>query len=247
VEWICAFFLILTLLHTCLSEPSRAPGRLRAKSVSASEAEVTWKPLAWSNNRRRILGYEVKPTHPHNMNCRNVVDSANSSLHILDNNTITLLYSCLYDCLRMKSPTVWAWWSPPGSMNTLVQLQMEVSSNKSDARCWSIICVLLCDFSCSTGVRGRSRTQPVWSGRWEIKRPSSSGIWRAAGPITCPCAPITVLEWVHRASSSMSQPRSHVRALSTVWGLVCYLWREVHGPFGIYLISAIIFYQLEWK
>lgn len=49
----------------CLSEPSRAPGRLRAKSVSASEAEVTWKPLAWSNNRRRILGYEVKPTRAH--------------------------------------------------------------------------------------------------------------------------------------------------------------------------------------
>lgn len=49
----------------CLSEPSRAPGRLRARSVSASEVEVTWKPLAWSNNRRRILGYEVKPTHAH--------------------------------------------------------------------------------------------------------------------------------------------------------------------------------------
>lgn len=49
----------------CFSEPSRAPGRLRARSVSASEVEVTWKPLAWSNNRRRILGYEVKPTHGH--------------------------------------------------------------------------------------------------------------------------------------------------------------------------------------
>lgn len=47
----------------CLSEPSRAPGRLRARSVSASEVEVTWKPLAWSNSRRRILGYEVNPTH----------------------------------------------------------------------------------------------------------------------------------------------------------------------------------------
>ncbi|KAG8002757.1 Contactin-4, partial [Nibea albiflora] len=41
-------------------QPSRAPGRLRARSVSASEVEVTWKPLAWSNNRRRILGYELQ-------------------------------------------------------------------------------------------------------------------------------------------------------------------------------------------
>lgn len=49
----------------CLSEPSRAPGRLRARSVSASEVEVTWKPLAWSNSRRRILGYEVNPQHAH--------------------------------------------------------------------------------------------------------------------------------------------------------------------------------------
>lgn len=47
----------------CLSEPIRAPGRVRARSISASEVEVTWKPLAWSNNYRRILGYEVKPTH----------------------------------------------------------------------------------------------------------------------------------------------------------------------------------------
>lgn len=42
------------------SEPSRAPGRLRARSVSATEVEVTWKPLVWSN--RRILGYEVSQT-----------------------------------------------------------------------------------------------------------------------------------------------------------------------------------------
>lgn len=57
----------LLTTSVCLSEPSRAPGRLRARSVSASEVEVTWKPLAWSNNRRRILGYEVRPTHAHTM------------------------------------------------------------------------------------------------------------------------------------------------------------------------------------
>uniref|UniRef100_A0A4W6CA17 Contactin 3a, tandem duplicate 1 n=1 Tax=Lates calcarifer TaxID=8187 RepID=A0A4W6CA17_LATCA len=53
----------VTTIHSAEEEPSRAPGRVRARSVSASEVEVTWKPLAWSNNRRRILGYEVKPTH----------------------------------------------------------------------------------------------------------------------------------------------------------------------------------------
>ncbi|XP_070695057.1 contactin-4 [Pempheris klunzingeri] len=50
----------VTTIYSAEEEPSRAPGRLRAKSVSASEVEVTWKPLAWSNNRRRILGYELQ-------------------------------------------------------------------------------------------------------------------------------------------------------------------------------------------
>ncbi|XP_076019518.1 contactin-4 [Genypterus blacodes] len=49
-----------TTIYSAEEEPSRAPGRLRARSVSASEVEVTWKPLAWSNNRRRILGYELR-------------------------------------------------------------------------------------------------------------------------------------------------------------------------------------------
>uniref|UniRef100_A0A8C6UBT6 Contactin 3a, tandem duplicate 1 n=1 Tax=Neogobius melanostomus TaxID=47308 RepID=A0A8C6UBT6_9GOBI len=47
-------------IYSAEEEPSRAPGRLRARSLSASEVEVTWKPLAWSNNRRRILGYELR-------------------------------------------------------------------------------------------------------------------------------------------------------------------------------------------
>ncbi|XP_029361990.1 contactin-4 isoform X2 [Echeneis naucrates] len=50
----------VTTIHSAEEEPSRAPGRLRARSVSASEVEVTWKPLAWSNSRRRILGYELQ-------------------------------------------------------------------------------------------------------------------------------------------------------------------------------------------
>ncbi|XP_019743633.1 contactin-4 isoform X2 [Hippocampus comes] len=47
-------------IYSAEEEPSRAPGRLRVKSISASAVEVTWKPLAWSNNRRRILGYELQ-------------------------------------------------------------------------------------------------------------------------------------------------------------------------------------------
>ncbi|XP_039903227.1 contactin-4 isoform X2 [Simochromis diagramma] len=50
----------VTTIYSAEEEPSRAPGRLRARSVSASEVEVTWKPLPWSNNRRRILGYELQ-------------------------------------------------------------------------------------------------------------------------------------------------------------------------------------------
>ncbi|KAM7412144.1 hypothetical protein PAMA_021886 [Pampus argenteus] len=50
----------VTTIYSAEEEPSRAPGRLRARSVSASEVEVTWKPLAWNNNRRRILGYELQ-------------------------------------------------------------------------------------------------------------------------------------------------------------------------------------------
>lgn len=43
-------------------EPSRAPSRVRAKSLSASEVEVSWKPLPWSTSRTRIMGYEVRTT-----------------------------------------------------------------------------------------------------------------------------------------------------------------------------------------
>uniref|UniRef100_A0A8C7E110 Contactin 3a, tandem duplicate 1 n=1 Tax=Oncorhynchus kisutch TaxID=8019 RepID=A0A8C7E110_ONCKI len=47
-------------IYSAEEEPSRAPGRVRARSVSASEVEATWKALPWSNNRRRILGYELR-------------------------------------------------------------------------------------------------------------------------------------------------------------------------------------------
>ncbi|KAM4737372.1 contactin-4 isoform 2-T2 [Anableps anableps] len=49
----------VTTIYSAEEEPSRAPVKLRVRSISASEVEVTWKPLAWSNSRRRILGYEL--------------------------------------------------------------------------------------------------------------------------------------------------------------------------------------------
>lgn len=45
----------------CLwAEPGRAPTRVRARSVSASEVEVSWKALPWSTSKKRVLGYEVR-------------------------------------------------------------------------------------------------------------------------------------------------------------------------------------------
>lgn len=67
-------------------------------------------------------------------------------------------------------------------------------------------------FSCSTGARGRSQRLPVSSGRWGIKLQSSSGTLRAGAPITCPCGPTTALEWGHRVTQSMSQPKNPVSA-----------------------------------
>lgn len=42
------------------AEPGRAPTRVRAKSLSASEVEVSWKALPWSTSKKRVLGYEVR-------------------------------------------------------------------------------------------------------------------------------------------------------------------------------------------
>uniref|UniRef100_A0A8C7Y654 Contactin 3a, tandem duplicate 1 n=1 Tax=Oryzias sinensis TaxID=183150 RepID=A0A8C7Y654_9TELE len=49
----------VTIIYSAEEEPTRAPTRLRARSISAAEIDVSWKPLPWSNNRRRILGYEL--------------------------------------------------------------------------------------------------------------------------------------------------------------------------------------------
>uniref|UniRef100_A0A4W6CB34 Contactin 3a, tandem duplicate 1 n=1 Tax=Lates calcarifer TaxID=8187 RepID=A0A4W6CB34_LATCA len=73
----------VTTIHSAEEEPSRAPGRVRARSVSASEVEVTWKPLAWSNNRRRILGYEVKPTHKEKQDTASVIRTVGNKTSVL--------------------------------------------------------------------------------------------------------------------------------------------------------------------
>uniref|UniRef100_A0A8C6P4T4 Contactin 4 n=1 Tax=Nothobranchius furzeri TaxID=105023 RepID=A0A8C6P4T4_NOTFU len=50
----------VTTIYSAEEEPSRAPTRVRAKSLSASEAEVWWKALPWNASRRRVLGYELR-------------------------------------------------------------------------------------------------------------------------------------------------------------------------------------------
>ncbi len=49
-------------LYTLTPEPGRAPTRVRAKSLSASEIEVSWKALPWNASKKRVLGYEVSYT-----------------------------------------------------------------------------------------------------------------------------------------------------------------------------------------
>uniref|UniRef100_A0A4W5P8K5 Contactin 4 n=1 Tax=Hucho hucho TaxID=62062 RepID=A0A4W5P8K5_9TELE len=46
-------------IYSAEEEPGRAPTRIRAKSLSASEIEVSWKALPWNTSKRRVLGYEV--------------------------------------------------------------------------------------------------------------------------------------------------------------------------------------------
>uniref|UniRef100_H3CPG9 Contactin 4 n=1 Tax=Tetraodon nigroviridis TaxID=99883 RepID=H3CPG9_TETNG len=45
--------------YSSSAEPGRAPTRIRAKSLSASEIEV-WKALPWSVSKKRVLGYELR-------------------------------------------------------------------------------------------------------------------------------------------------------------------------------------------
>uniref|UniRef100_A0A3B3WRY4 Contactin 4 n=1 Tax=Poecilia mexicana TaxID=48701 RepID=A0A3B3WRY4_9TELE len=50
----------VTTIYSAEEEPGRAPTRIRAKSLSASEMEVSWKALPWNTSKRRVLGYELR-------------------------------------------------------------------------------------------------------------------------------------------------------------------------------------------
>ncbi|KAG7478067.1 hypothetical protein MATL_G00076480 [Megalops atlanticus] len=50
----------ITTIYSAEEEPGRAPSRIRAKSLSASEIEVSWKALPWNTSKRRVLGYELR-------------------------------------------------------------------------------------------------------------------------------------------------------------------------------------------
>ncbi|KAM4741783.1 contactin-4 isoform 1-T1 [Anableps anableps] len=53
-------FGLVTTIYSAEEEPGRAPTRIRAKSLSASEIEVSWKALPWNTSKRRVLGYELR-------------------------------------------------------------------------------------------------------------------------------------------------------------------------------------------
>ncbi|XP_075869505.1 contactin-4 isoform X1 [Nelusetta ayraudi] len=50
----------VTTIYSAEEEPGRAPTRVRARSLSASEVEVSWKALPWSASKKRVLGYELR-------------------------------------------------------------------------------------------------------------------------------------------------------------------------------------------
>lgn len=50
----------ITTIYSAEEEPGRAPTRIRARSLSASEIEVSWKALPWNASKRRVLGYELR-------------------------------------------------------------------------------------------------------------------------------------------------------------------------------------------
>ncbi|KAM7402585.1 hypothetical protein PAMP_017809 [Pampus punctatissimus] len=50
----------VTTIYSAEEEPGRAPTRVRAKSLSASEIDVSWKALPWNASKKRVLGYELR-------------------------------------------------------------------------------------------------------------------------------------------------------------------------------------------
>ncbi|MBN3287279.1 CNTN3 protein, partial [Polyodon spathula] len=50
---------LLCIQYCAFVEPSKAPDRISAKGVSASEIEVSWQPVSSKETTGRVLGYEV--------------------------------------------------------------------------------------------------------------------------------------------------------------------------------------------
>ncbi|XP_051752439.1 contactin-4 isoform X2 [Ctenopharyngodon idella] len=66
-------------------EPGRAPSRLRAKSLSAFDVEVSWKALPWSMSKKRVLGYELRYWE------KNDKEDTASVLRTVGNRTIAII------------------------------------------------------------------------------------------------------------------------------------------------------------
>ncbi|KAG2470748.1 CNTN4 protein, partial [Polypterus senegalus] len=47
-------------IYSAEEEPTRAPTKIRARSLSASEIEVSWRPVSGNTSKRRVLGYELR-------------------------------------------------------------------------------------------------------------------------------------------------------------------------------------------
>ncbi|KAJ8409219.1 hypothetical protein AAFF_G00234170 [Aldrovandia affinis] len=50
----------ITTIYSAEEEPGRVRSRIRAKSLSASEIEVSWKALPWNTSKGRVQGYELR-------------------------------------------------------------------------------------------------------------------------------------------------------------------------------------------
>ncbi|XP_057194880.1 contactin-4 isoform X2 [Triplophysa rosa] len=72
-------------IYSAEEEPGRAPSRVRAKSLSAFDVEVSWKALPWSTSKKRVLGYELRYWE------KNEKEDTASVLRTVGNRTLTII------------------------------------------------------------------------------------------------------------------------------------------------------------
>ncbi|KAA0712788.1 Contactin-4 Brain-derived immunoglobulin superfamily protein 2 [Triplophysa tibetana] len=72
-------------IYSAEEEPGRAPTRVRAKSLSAFDVEVSWKALPWSTSKKRVLGYELRYWE------KNEKEDTASVLRTVGNRTLTII------------------------------------------------------------------------------------------------------------------------------------------------------------